>query len=219
MLKVLIAEDHESSNISVRKTMEDLGISPDPVYYCDTALSRIQKALKEDQPYDILVTDLSFEADGNVQQLQDGPALIAAARKLQPGLKVLVFSIEKKAAVIDKLFQELRINGYVSKGRNDAQELRAAIADITAGKRHYPIHLRQAVKQLNAHDFTAYDITLLTQLAAGTLQKNIPVYLEKHRIRPSGLSSVEKRLNLIRAAFGFTTNEQLVSFCKGNGII
>jgi two-component system capsular synthesis response regulator RcsB len=44
--KVLIAEDHESANFSVQKTLEDLGVSdPDHVFYCDDALLKIQKGV------------------------------------------------------------------------------------------------------------------------------------------------------------------------------
>ena len=54
--KILIAEDHESINISVQKTLEDLNIPiVDYVYYCDDAIGKIQKALREKQPYDLLI--------------------------------------------------------------------------------------------------------------------------------------------------------------------
>ena len=45
--KILIAEDHESSNISVRKALEDIGLDKnDYVYYCDDALLRVKHAIK-----------------------------------------------------------------------------------------------------------------------------------------------------------------------------
>lgn len=217
---VLIAEDHESANISVRKTLEDLGVmNPQYAYYCDDALTRIRNGIRDGQPYELLITDLFFEEDDRPQQLADGAALIAAARQLQPGLKVLVFSAEHRAAVIEGLFSELGINGYVRKARRDAQELKAAIQDINKNKIHYPVHLRQTGEQKNAYEFTDFDITIIKLLAQGMLQKDIPVYLAKNEIRPSSLSSLEKRLNLIKEAYQFSTNEQLVAFCKDMGII
>ena len=45
--KILIAEDHESSSISVQKTLEDLSISnTDYVYYCDDSLAKIKKSIR-----------------------------------------------------------------------------------------------------------------------------------------------------------------------------
>lgn len=218
--RVLIAEDHESTNISVQKTLSDLGVlHSDYVYYCDDALMRIQKGLKEDQPYDLLITDLSFEEDHRKQKIVDGTALIKAVRKEQPKLKIIVFSGEHKTATINALFKELNIDGYVRKARHDAKDLKLAIETIYKDKKHLSADLRQAVKEKNSHEFTEFDITIISLLSAGTFQNKIPDYLKKHHIKPSGLSSVEKRLNLIKETFGFSKNEQLIAFCKDLGII
>jgi len=217
---VLIAEDHESASISVQKTLADLGIvRSDYAYYCDDALTRIKKALLGNEPYELLITDLSFEDDGHQQKISGGEALIAAARQVQPGLKVLVFSAEQKAAAISALFHELEVNGYVRKARRDAQELKKAIESIYKNKQHMPAEFRQDIRQHNAHNFTADYTVIIRLLSSGVAQKDIPAYLEQNQIRPSGLSSLEKRLNLIKEALAFSKNEQLVAYCKDKGII
>lgn len=217
---VLIAEDHESANISVQKTLKDLGIEDvEYAYYCDDALLQIKKRLGADNPYELLITDLSFDEDGSAQHIADGPTLIAAARQLQPDLRVLVFSAEQRPAVIDPLFRDLDINGYVRKARRDAQELRLAVETIFRNRRHFPAFLRQAVSQKNAYEFSEFDITIILLLSGGMNQKDIPLYLQKNKIRPASLSSVEKRLNQIKEVLEFSKNEQLVAFCKDMGII
>ena len=81
--KVLIAEDHESANISVQKTLDELGISEvDHVYYCDDALLRIREAMNAGDSYDLLITDLSFEEDQRTHTISDGVELIAAERSV-----------------------------------------------------------------------------------------------------------------------------------------
>src|SRR5579872_1410470 len=137
--KVLIAEDHESSNISVQRTLEELGIrDPDYVYYCDDALVRVQKGLEVGDPYDLLITDLYFDADHRSQTLGDGAALIDAVQVFQPELRILVFSAESKVGVIEALYSLGNVDGYVRKGRNDAKELKAAIAKIGGNERYFP---------------------------------------------------------------------------------
>jgi hypothetical protein len=43
--KILIAEDHESSNFSVQRVLEELRIpNVDYVYYCDDALAYIKSS-------------------------------------------------------------------------------------------------------------------------------------------------------------------------------
>lgn len=218
--RVLIAEDHESTNISVQKTLADLGITETTyTYYCDDALMLLRKSIQNDEAYDLLITDLSFEEDHRPQKIDGGLALIRAVKEVQPGLKVLVFSAEKKAAIIDELFKELGINAYVRKARHDAKDLKMAIDAIYKGKTYLSADLKQTVKQKNAYEFTEFDITIITLLLQGTLQKDIPAYLQQNNIKPAGLSSVEKRLNLMKEALEFSKNEQLVAYCKDFGII
>jgi two-component system capsular synthesis response regulator RcsB len=218
--RVLIAEDHESASISVRKTLEDLGIaSAEYTFYCDDALMHIKKNVHAEQPYDLLITDLSFEEDHRPQKLSSGVELVSAVKLIQPSLKVLVFSAENKAAVVDTLFKELGINGYVRKARHDAKDLKLAIQAIYKNKIYLSEDLKQTIKQKNAYEFTDFDITIISLLSRGMLQKEIPAYLQENNIRPSGLSSIEKRLNLMKEVLDFSKNEQLVAYCKDFGII
>ncbi|MFT3822855.1 MAG: response regulator [Chitinophagaceae bacterium] len=218
--KVLIAEDHESANISVQKTLEELGIdTPDHAYYCDEALSKIRNAVAAGRSYDLLITDLSFDDDGQKQQISDGTELIKAAREAQPELKILVFSAAGEATKIEMLFDKLNIDGYVRKARNDAKELKLAIQQLSAHQPYFPRNLTQLIRKKNAHDFTEFDITIISLLSQGIRQKDIPTHLKQRNIKPSGLSSIEKRLNLMREEFNFFNNEQLVAYCKDMGII
>lgn len=217
--RVLVAEDHESDSISVRKSLEDMGIvNPQFAYYCDHALTRIRNGLRDGGPFDLLITDLFFEEDGPAQ-ITGGRELIVAARQAQPGLKVLVFSAEHRAAVIESLYKEQGINGFVRKARRDVQALKEALAQIAVNKLYFPAGVRQEIAQKNAHDFTDFDITIISLLARGTLQKDIPAYLQQNQAGASSLSSIEKRLSLMKTALDFSKNEQLVAFCKDMGII
>ncbi|RYY51916.1 MAG: response regulator [Chitinophagaceae bacterium] len=78
--KVLIAEDHQSANISIQRTLEQMDVRDiDYVYYCDDALSKIKTQQKNGKSYDLLITDLSFEQDYRAVRISGGAALIAAA--------------------------------------------------------------------------------------------------------------------------------------------
>lgn len=220
--KVLIAEDFPSVNYSVQRTLEELGIEhsiKNHVYYCDHALARIQKAIAENEPYDLLITDLSFDDDGTQQQISDGVTLIKAVRALQPNLKVLVFSIEHRFAVAQKLFKDLNLDGYVPKGRRDAQDLKLAIEVIHQDKRHLSTNLKKGPGDEVVYQFTPRDIAIITQTLEGATQKEISEYLQENNITPSGLSSIEKRLNVMRRELNFNNNQQLIAYCIANKII
>jgi two-component system, NarL family, captular synthesis response regulator RcsB len=218
--KVIIAEDQEFANLSVQKTMEELRIRQvDHVYYCDDALNRIQAAKQKGQPYDLLITDLYFEADGTVQKIGGGFDLIRSVREVQPDIMILILSAEHRPATIDMLFKNYEIDGYVRKARHDAQELKLAFDTLSKGQQYYPRILAQLVKQSNTHEFTQFDINIIQLLSQGYQQNEIPDYLRQHNIKPSSLSTIEKRLNQIREELGFSKNEQLVLFCKEAGIL
>lgn len=218
--KVIIAEDHESSNLSVQKIMEEWQIKQsDYVFYCDDALTKIQLAKQKGEPYDLLITDLLFDSDGTVQKIGNGFDLIRSVRALQPDIMILVFSGEDRPAIIDKLFTQYEVDAYVRKARHDIKELKSAFDAITKGERYYPRAIAQLVKQSNAYEFTEFDINIVRLLSQGYHQKEISEYLRIQEVKPSSLSSIEKRLNQIREELGFSKNEQLVLFCKEAGIL
>lgn len=217
--KILIAEDHESSNFSVQKILEELNV-PDVnhVYYCDDAFSQIKKSL-DTTPYEVLITDLSFEEDHRKQFIKNGRELIKCCKDLDPELKVIVFSGEHRLGVIDLLFSELKINAFVRKARSDAKELKKAIEAVYDGETYISHDLKLPVKSMNTLEFSNYDIILLQLLSEGVLQKNIPQILQEREIHPNSLSSVEKRMNAMKLALTVKNNEQLIAYCKDLGII
>lgn len=217
---ILVVEDQEMANLSLRITLEAMQLpSPLHCYHTDHAISLLKKALSADRPYDLLITDLYFEDEGTAKQLPDGAELVKIAKGLQPGLKVLVFSSESKIGMIRRFYEELGIDGYVRKGRGDAQNLKDALEQIALNRRYYPREYRSLSAQQNQYDFSDYDKAIVRLLNEGYSQQEIADWLEANEMPPFGLSSVEKRLKLMRTAMNFNKNQQLVGFCKDLGII
>lgn len=217
--KILIAEDHESSNFSVQKVLEDLKISNvDHVYYCDDAFAYIKKSL-ESEPYELLITDLSFEEDHRNQFIKNGQELIKCCKDLDPELKVIVFSGEHRIGVIDLLFKEFEINAFVRKARSDSKELKKAIESVYENKIYLSHDLQLPIKSMNTLEVSNYDMILLQMLSDGILQKNIPKKLQEKNISPNSLSSVEKRINALKLALAANNIEELIASSKDFRII
>lgn len=218
--KVIIAEDHESSNLSVEKTIEEFKVSEhDYVFYCDDAFNKIRLAIQKGEPYDLLITDLTFDADGNSQKISNGYELIRSVRAIQPDMMILVFTGEDRPANINKLYKEYEVDGYVRKARHDIKELKQAFEAISRRETYYPHGVLQLIRQTINYNFKDFDITIISLLAKGYRQKEIETYLKDNKIEPCSLSSIEKRLKDIRNEFGFSKNEQLVLFCKDKGML
>jgi len=62
--RVLVSEDIDSILLSVINAVKDFGITQiDHVKYCDDALLKIKKSIADNLPYDLFISDLSFEPD------------------------------------------------------------------------------------------------------------------------------------------------------------
>ncbi|MFT3979245.1 MAG: response regulator [Ferruginibacter sp.] len=218
--KVIIAEDHESANLSIEKTIEEFRIVDyDYVFYCDDAYNKIQMASQKGQPYDLLITDLAFDADGTSQKINNGYDLIRAVRAIQPDIMILVFTGEDRPANINKLYKQYEVDGYVRKARHDIKELKLAFQALSRRETYYPHSVLQIIRQADDYNFENFDTIIISLLAKGYRQKEIETYLKENKIEPCSLSSIEKRLKELRNEFGFSKNEQLVLYCKDRGIL
>ncbi|PXW14512.1 MULTISPECIES: DUF5932 domain-containing protein [unclassified Chryseobacterium] len=217
--KVLIVEDQEIMNQGILNTIKELNIPDfDYVMYCDEALGRIKSALEKKSPYDLLIADLSFEKDHIPQQLRSGQELIFEAKKVQPGLKTVVFSVEKKAKTIDDLYKTYQVDGFVSKARRDGQDLKSTIRKIFNGETVIPQEVLNTMRHISS-EFDVYDMKLIELLAKGHKQSEISTYLKEHRMTPYGIRSIEKRLSELRDSLSAKNNIEMIVICKDIGII
>ncbi|WP_312991267.1 DUF5932 domain-containing protein [Chryseobacterium flavum] len=217
--KVLIVEDQEIMNQGILNTIKELNIPDfDYVTYCDEALNRIRTALERKNPYDLLIADLSFDKDHIPQKLRSGQELILEAKKVQPALKVVVFSVEKKAKKIDDLYKIYQVNGFVSKARRDGQDLKNTIRRVFNGETVIPQEVLNTMRHISS-EFDEYDIKLLELLAKGYKQSEISSYLKENGMLPYGIRSIEKRLNELRDNLGAKNNIEMIVICKDIGLI
>lgn len=217
--KVLIVEDQEIMNQGILNTIKELNIPDfDYVMYCDEALSRIRTALEKKSPYDLLIADLSFEKDHIPQRLRSGQELISEVKKVQPGLKIVVFSVEKKAKIIDDLYKIYQVDGFVSKARRDGQDLKNTIRKIFNGETVIPQEVLNTMRHISS-EFDVYDMKLIELLAKGHKQSEISTYLKNQRMTPYGIRSIEKRLNELRDNLGAKNNIEMIVICKDIGLI
>lgn len=219
--KVIVAEDLDSINIAVVQALEALGIPEiENAKYCDEAFLKIKKAALEQQPFELLITDLSFKTDYRENKLQSGEELIAILKKEQPSLKVIVFSIEDKSYKIKSLINSLGVDGYVMKGRNSIPELQKTIEKVYLNNdKHLSKALAHNLSAKRLIEIEAYDIQLLSALASGLTQDEIALTFKKDAIIPNGTSSIEKRINKLKIYFKANNNVHLIALAKDLGLI
>lgn len=219
--KVLVAEDLDSISITVGQALKELSVSEiHHAKYCDDALLKVKKALKDNLPYDLLVSDLSFKTDHRETQLNSGDELIAAVKKLQPTIKTIVFSIEDKSFRIKSLFNDIGINAYVSKGRNSIPELKKAIQSVfNNNSKIISPELSHALRDKSLIEIETYDILLLKSLSRGLTLEDISLDFKNSDISPNGSSSLEKRISKLKIFFKANNNVHLIAIAKDLGLV
>jgi len=218
--KVLVVEDIDSIHLGIVSVLEEMkDIDIQCTKYCDEALLKIKRAKLDAAPFDLLISDLSFKEDHRAVTLKSGEALIEAVKKEQPEIKVIAYSIEDRPVKIKTLFDDLHINGYVSKGRNSTTELKQAIETIYETGKYIPEVLSNASKAEAVLEIEAFDIDLLKHLANGLSQDEISKDFKKKGYSSSSVSSIEKRINRLKIYFNAKNATHLISLTKDIGLI
>lgn len=219
--KVLVAEDLDSISITVGQVLEELSISEiHHAKYCDEAFLKVKKALFDNAPYDLLISDLSFKMDYRDTQLTSGDELLAAVKKVQPDLKTIVFSIEDKSFRIKSLFNDLGINAFVSKGRNSIPELKKAIQSVFENDtKILSPELSQALRNKSLIEIETYDILLLKSMSKGLTLDETALDFKSSGVIPNGSSSIEKRINKLKIFFKANNNVHLIAIAKDLGLV
>ena len=219
--KVLIAEDIDTISLGVVSALEaypDMEINHSK--YCDDALLKIKKALQDNRPYDLLISDLSFKADHTKVVLHSGEELVKAVKKIQPEIHIVVYSIEDRMAKIKNMFDNNLINGYVSKGRNSTQELKKAVETVyRKGERYISEALQYQLHETGVFQIEEQDIELLELLAKGHSQDEISKIFRTKNYSSASMSSIEKRVNKLKVYFNSRNIPHLISQTKDIGLI
>ncbi|WP_298309808.1 response regulator [uncultured Aquimarina sp.] len=218
--KVLVAEDYEIANQGIVKVLNDEVkiYNIHEAQYCDDAYLKFRKAHQDEEPFELLITDLSFKENHKVQTRTSGIELIQDIRKIQRDINVIVYSQESRPDKINMLFQKLDINGYVCKGQHAIKELVHCIQGVYKGNIVLPPEVKD-VNQDNIINLDDFDIMLLEELALGFTKKEIVQKLKKQKISPNSESTIDKRVSKLFDDFKAKNTTHLVAIVKDLGLL
>ncbi len=219
--KVIIAEDLDSINLAVHEALIQLKITNlHSTKYCDDALLKVKKAIQDNAPFELLVTDLSFKEDYRKNQLKSGEDLIEAIRALQPNIKIVVFSIEDKSYRIKSLFENQHIDAFVIKGRNSIPELKKAIETVyNTNEKYISPDMAFVLQDKIVNEIDDYDLELIKHLSVGVSQEEMESTFKELGITPNSKSTIEKRLNKLKIYFKAKNTVHLIAITKDLGLI
>lgn len=218
--KVLIAEDIDSINEGLGKhLMEEFKFEIVQAKYCDEAYLKIKRALLDEEPFDLLITDLSFKEDHRDARLKDGEMLMKKLRKDDIGIRAIMYSIEDRPFKVKNLISKLKLDAFVTKGRNSINEITDAIRTLSDGQ-EVPIPYQHSTPGEEEYmELEDYDINLLEHLSQGLSQEEIGAKFKSKGIKPASLSSIEKRINKLKIFLKAKNTIHLIAIAKDMGII
>ena len=188
--------------------------------YCDDAFLKVRKAIQDNEPYDLLISDLSFKKDHREVKIGSGDELIQKVRELQPDIKIIAYSIEDKSVRIKSLFDDSEINAFVLKGRNSIDDLKKALTLISSSEQKFiSPEVASALQEKGNYEIDDVDIKILKYLSDGTSQDEIIEIFKSNDIKPNSKSAMEKRLAKLKDFFKANNTIHLVSITKDMGII
>jgi len=218
--KVLIVDDYDVVNEGVFSMLNDIGVTNvKSEQYCDMALLKIKTANHENDPFDLLITDLSFKTDFKDARLKSGDELVHAVREEGCDIPIIVYSTEDRLQRVRTLVTKYNVSAYVCKGRRSIFELRQAISVIQTNTLFLSPAVENALKPQASLEIGDYDINLIKFLSEGLSYNDITIELEKQNIKPRSLSSIEKRLNKLKLDFKANNVIHLVAIAKDLGLI
>jgi len=219
--KVLVAEDYEIANQGIIKVLNDeIGIhNIDMAHYCDDAYLKFRKAYQDKDSFELLITDLSFKEDHRPQTRGSGVELIQDIRKIDPEIKIIVYSQESRPDKIQLLFEKLHINGYVCKGQQAIKELIHCVQGVYQNKTVLPKLLKDHSTNNAMISLDDFDMILLEELANGNTKKEIVLKLKAQKITPNSESTIDKRVSKLFDDFKAKNTTHLVAIVKDLGLL
>ncbi len=218
--KVLVADYFDCISLSVKQILEKSDVfETNEAKYCDEAYLKIKRAISDNIPYNLLICDLNFKTDHKNTNLNSGEELISAIKKLQPDIKIIVFSDEVKSFRIKSLFKNYNINSFVYKGRNSVIELDKAIQAIFVEEIKNPSLEIEALNHKSLVNIRERDISLIKLISNGYTLSEISKDFKKSGINPNSESSIEKWINKLRIHLNAKNKVHLIAITKDLGLI
>ncbi|RYC50829.1 DNA-binding response regulator [Flagellimonas olearia] len=219
--KVLVVEDLDSIGFGIAQMLKQEAKIKDVVQslYCDDAHLKFLRAQKDNVPFDLVITDLSFKEDHRGSVIKSGDELVRTLKLLDPDLKAIIYSVESRYNTIKTFFDKSQIDGYVLKGRYGLKHLVEALGAIKNNTVYLSPELASNVNQKELFEIEDFDIELMSSLSNGLTQSEISSLLKKKGISPNSMSSIEKRLNRLKLELKANNTIQLIANAKDLGLI
>ena len=219
--RILIVDDHQLVILGILYSLTKIGnFDVVTTNTCDAALDLILKH-KNDRPFEIVFTYLSFDNGTKATKLDGGEALIKALKNQNIDIKIGVITGHVETNRIYNVIQNLNPDAYLIKSKCGVAKLRYAIEKMQSNDFYYSheVHqkiMRRTIIQIQMDEVA---IQILKELPNQPKISNLEVVILKNDGTLMRLRSIETKLSNLRADLGANNNTDLVLKAKELGVI
>ncbi|MDY0780397.1 response regulator [Tenacibaculum sp. IB213877] len=220
-IKILLVDDHQliiEGILSALKSIDGLDI--ETTNSCDDAFSKIKTSV-QDNPFQILFTDLSFDNATSNSKLDGGEALIKALQEENIDVKIGVITGHSETNRVFNVIHNLNPSAYLLKGNCNTTELNFAIQKMLASEVYYThdIHQKLLKRALVEIQMDEVAIQILKELPKHPKIGNLEGIIKKEDGSLVKIRSIENKLAKLRTDLQANNNTDLVLKAKELGVL
>lgn len=200
-IKILMIDDHpmiiegyQNTLLFTKKESQKLEI--DIANNCDEAMSHMEKAVKNERPYNVLFIDISLppSKDGSMASGED---LAEYARKILPNTKIIILTMFNESFRIHNIIKTIHPEGFLIKSDLTSNELASAFQAVLHNPPFYSGTVNSHIRKIITSDIIIDEKNrkILHLLSQGIKTKNLGDHLD------ISLSAIEKRKKQLREIF------------------
>ena len=220
-IRILIADDHQLVIQGILCSLKEVGdFDVVSTTTCDEAFQLI-KTHQNNNPFQILFTDLSFDNSTKDTNLDGGGELIKAIRNNEIDIKIVVITGHTETNRVYNVISNLNPNAYLLKSKCDAIEIGFAVQKMLANDYYYTHEIHQKIMKRNIVQIQMDDVAvqILKELPNHPKISNLEGVITKSDGSVIKLRSIETKLGILRADLNANNNTDLILKAKELGII
>ena len=220
-IRILIADDHQLVIQGILCSLKEVGdFDVVSTTTCDEAFQLI-KTHQNNNPFQILFTDLSFDNSTKDTNLDGGEELIKAIRNNEIDIKIAVITGHTETNRVYNVISNLNPNAYLLKSKCDAIEIGFAVQKMLANDYYYTHEIHQKIMKRNIVQIQMDDVAvqILKELPNHPKISNLEGVITKSDGSVIKLRSIETKLGILRADLNANNNTDLILKAKELGII
>ncbi|MBD0830882.1 response regulator [Aestuariibaculum sediminum] len=220
-IKILMIDDHPMIIEGYQNTIqftkkEHQELSIDIANNCDEAVRYMDKAILQQNPYNLLFVDISLppSSDG---KMTSGEDLAAYARDILPKAKIIILTMFNESYRIHNIIKTINPEGFLIKSDLTSSELASAFQAVLHNPPFYSGTVNSYIRKIDSSDIVIDDKNrkILHLLSQGIKTKNLAPHLN------ISLSAVEKRKKQLREIFDVQDgqDETLIEEARKRGFV